>query len=311
MGIDRYSSREKRRLDMRTGTELLDALSSGRLVLAFQPIRRIDHPGSDACLYSEVLLRRVDGPLVGGTVRSCSGAIGALERMGRIQQLDFSVLRTVIELLEKHPDQRLGCNVSAASLRARALWSPILSYLAARGDLAQRLTLEITETSAIQQGDRELELVADLRVRGTCIAIDDLGAGFTTFEFLARCRPDVVKIDRAVLLRACEADAPAGLLGNLARVCADYSPCIVVEGVENAQELEVVCRSGAQCVQGFLNAPPDVAPAWLDAAPVVVRRRPASGPPIQRVRAAGDDRTNVPSLFERNRGSSTRSNRHG
>ncbi len=277
MEIDRCGSREMQRLDARAGEELIRALCEGRLVLAFQPIVQLNHLDTP-CLYNEVLLRQVYGSMASINVQSCSDAIGALELGGQITRLDFSVLWTVIGLLESYPDQRLGCNLSAASLRDRTGWGSLLSYLTVNGEVARRLTLEITETSAIPNGDAEMTIVAAVRACGARIAIDDLGGGFTTFEFLARCRPDVVKVDRSILLRACSSGAPANLLSNLVRVCTDYSPCIVVEGVETEQELEVVSRSGAHAFQGFLTAPPTLEPVWLESPPLVVNAFDALAP---------------------------------
>lgn len=271
MKINQCQRCEMRRSDIKLSEDLLDALCADRLVLAFQPIILFRYPNYSDYLYSEVLLRRTDRPLAGNKIESCADGIAALERRGRITQLDFSVLWTVIKLLKRYPDQRLGCNLSAASLRDRSDWCALLSYLTVNSKIAQRLTLEITETSAITQGETELALTTALRACGTRIAIDDLGSGFTTLEFLARCRPDVVKIDRSVLLRACLPEAPVDLLGNLVKVCADYSPCIVVEGVETARDLEVVVRSRAQAFQGFLNHPPTLEPAWLNESPIIVR----------------------------------------
>lgn len=268
--------------DMRQALSLLGSQRDQRLLLAFQPITRMELGRDDACLYSEALLR--ERPLEQAEtctedradLRGCAAAIGALERLGWMERLDFSVLWTVLGLLKRHPAQRLGCNVSAATLHARQAWSVLLEALAGRPEVACRLTLEITETNALTHAEQAMVQLDALRRTGVRIAIDDLGAGFTTFEFLARCRPEVVKIDRVVLLRSGEAGGQK-LLDHLVRLCADYSPCVVVEGVETAQELERVRQAGAHAFQGFLQGRPSVAPPWsVEGRPVTVE--PADTP---------------------------------
>ncbi|MDH0364485.1 EAL domain-containing protein [Comamonas aquatica] len=257
--------------------QLLNNLREGNLVLAFQPVRLIDCHKDDSRsqnLYNEALLRLLNGAKHGGEVLSCSSSITLLECTGGIEDLDFSVLWTVISLLERHTNQHLSCNVSPVSLSkpdVRHRWLEVLCYLTVHYSVARRLILEITETSVINKDFFQFPVITALRACGARVAIDDLGSGFTTFEFLEQLHPDVVKIDRKVLLSACKDAASTRMLRNLVQYCAYHSSCIVVEGVENEQELEVVRSSGANCFQGFLGSPPNLKPVWLDLAPVVVK----------------------------------------
>ena len=239
---------------------MLDALHSNRLNLVFQTITISNPQGvGGRSPYSEALLRYVDQQ----AVHSCAHAIRALERLGWIDHLDLSVIWTVVELLEQYPGQRLSCNVSALFLREYWWWQPLLTYFEKHRNVARRLMIEITETSAITHIDETLELICLIREYGVRIAINDVGAGHSTFEFLSRCRPDVVKIDRSVLLRACAPSVSPNLLRNLVRVCNDYSPCIVVVGVETPQEMVVARKAGAHGFQGFLIDQPVPMPSWL------------------------------------------------
>ncbi|MCW0425858.1 EAL domain-containing protein [Xanthomonas sacchari] len=278
--------RAMRRRDVWAAADLLSALRGGRLLLAFQPVISLGRDGAQgAVLYDEALLRLGEGGGVHAGVVACAEGVGALERLGWVERLDFSVLEAIIELLQQVPEVCLGCNVSAASLREGPGWTSVLTQLGHHPDVARRLTLEITETSTITHGGEVMTLVAALRECGVRIAIDDLGAGFTTFEFLARCQPDVVKIDRSVLLRACEPQAPAHLLRNLVQMCADHSGCVVVEGIETTAQWEAACAAGAHAVQGYLIASPVVQPLWLERPPVVVQE--VLDAQIRRRRSAG------------------------
>lgn len=240
---------------------LLDDLGHGRLLLAFQPVRLLENQGIGECLYSEALLRRI--PSASERAGSLVDAIAALERMDLVSRLDCSVIWTTLQLLAQYPDQKLGCNVSARSLDDSAWWRLLLAYLDDHQDMARRFTIEVTETSHVVCGESALALIARLQARGVHLALDDIGAGYSTLEFLALARADVVKIDRSVLLRSRDLHHSPEILRNLARVCSDYSPCVVVEGIEGPSELSAARYAAASGVQGFFVDKPNTSPAWL------------------------------------------------
>ena len=252
------------RSDLLQAGMLLDALEEGTLALAFQPILRTD----GAVLYHEALLRHA-APGTRGAF-NLPQAIMALERTGGAARLDQCVVWTCVRLLQEHPDQRLGCNVSASSLGDAAWWRLLLAYLAEHPQVAGRLVLEITETSAVPTSAEAFDLLAQLRACGARIAIDDMGAGHSTLEFLARSLADVVKMDRNLLIHALHSPAPADMLRNLVAACSVLCPCVVVEGIETAAEFAAVQQSGARGLQGFLIQVPELKPAWLKPALAIV-----------------------------------------
>ncbi|WP_024888758.1 EAL domain-containing protein [Luteimonas huabeiensis] len=256
------------RRDRTLAAELLDDLIHRRLVLAFQPVRRLAAADASACLYEEALLRRA-----GERDDAPAEAIRALERQGAIAQLDRSVLWSVIQTLARHPGQCLGANISAASLRAEAWWQAPLRYLGAHPRVARRLTVEITETAPVRHPIEALSLIAGLQARGVRVALDDLGAGHATLAFLARSRADLAKIDRSVLFR------PPDALRELVRACADHCPCVVVEGIESEADLAAARHAGAHAAQGFHVGRPTTTPPWLTGPAVTVSPvEPASCP---------------------------------
>ncbi len=252
------------RSDLLQAGMLLDALEEGTLALAFQPILRTD----GSVLYHEALLRHA-APGARGAF-NLPQAIMALERTGGAARLDQCVVWTCVRLLQEHPDQRLGCNVSASSLGDAAWWRLLLAFLAEHPQVAGRLVLEITETSAVPTSAETFDLLAQLRARGARIAIDDMGAGHSTLEFLARSLADVVKMDRNLLIHALHSPAPADMLRNLVAACSVLCPCVVVEGIETAAEFAAVQQSGARGLQGFLIQVPELKPVWLNPALAIV-----------------------------------------
>lgn len=255
-------------IDILAASSILDELRSGNLILAFQPVVLISSPQDNIILYNEALLRRYSPQ----TQDMCSwpNAIEALERTGLISRLDFSVIWSIISLLNSHPTQYLGCNVSASTISPDHYWNSIIKYLDKNRNIAKRLTLEITETSNFYDLDKSLKIISDLRECGVGIAIDDFGAGNTPIHYLAKIRPDIIKIDRSILLRSRDPHYSPDLLRHFTKVCHDYTPCVVIEGIENTEELAAAQYAGGQCIQGFLIQRPDIEPAWLNPDKAVV-----------------------------------------
>ncbi len=246
--------------DMTLAVQMLDDLQAGSLALAFQPVYHLSDKHKNKYFYEEVLIRHQ-----GQAGYNLPEAIAAMERLGLISRLDRSVLKSVVELLSARPALCLGANLSAGSLQDDLWWQDLFSFLDSRPDVAQRLILEVTETGTIAHKPTALRLIAQLQNLGVRIALDDTGSGNSTLAFLVQTHADIIKIDRSILLRARTPGQPAHLLRNLVNVCADYSPYVVIEGVEDEADLEFVRQAGAHGVQGFLLALPSINPPWLEA----------------------------------------------
>ncbi|WP_168734199.1 EAL domain-containing protein [Pseudothauera nasutitermitis] len=252
------------------------ALARGSVGLAFQPVQAVAGRGGEV-LYHEALTRQYGG----GQWLPCGETMLAMERLGCIVWYDRLVLNTVIDLLEAHPGVRLGCNLSSLSLRLELGWRAILARLRRNGSVARRLTLEITETAALQDPDEALSIIAALRRLACRVAIDDLGSGRTALAFVRDCRPEVIKIDRSILAPAPgQAGENTELLAAMVGLGTRLSPCVVVEGIDSEGLLRRAVGAGATAVQGFFIAAPEMQPGWL-ATPVRLRARrlhPAEAP---------------------------------
>ncbi|SHI41385.1 EAL domain-containing protein [Pollutimonas bauzanensis] len=264
---DQENRRRAYRADMSLAGDFLHALGAGRIALAFQPVLSVY--GAKPVLYYECLLRRLAAP-GGGEAVSCADDVGALERLRMVDRLDRSVLWAAIQILKSNKAIHLGCNVSALSMQHDSWWRLLFAQLWRDPGLARRLTLEITETSAVPHVDEAVNLIHSLHLYGCKIAIDDMGAGYSTLDFVAKSRPDVVKIDQSFLSGPGGRPRSPELLRKLVRLCADYSPCVVVEGVETEDDLKAVISSGANAAQGLFLGKPSVMADWLRA-PALVR----------------------------------------
>jgi EAL domain-containing protein (putative c-di-GMP-specific phosphodiesterase class I) len=248
------------REDMASAVNFFEQMRAGAVVLAFQPVFVTGE--EQTYIYHECLLRRLVAD--DGTAQSCEAGILALERLGLVDRLDRSVMWTVIHTLENYPSVRLGCNISAASLRHDGWWRLVQQYLGSHPDVAKRLTIEVTETCVISRSVEAVNLLHNMRVLGCRIAIDDMGASYSTVEFVARTRPDIIKIDRSFITRSTVPARPQNLLRHLISLCSELSTCVVAEGVETKEELDAALEAGALGVQGYFVGRPSTSPRWLN-----------------------------------------------
>ncbi|MFC3339382.1 EAL domain-containing protein [Paracandidimonas soli] len=263
------------RADMALTVSLFSQLANGELVLAFQPIRSA-HDRNVVIYWESLLRRRVNQSPPGLT--TCADYIAAAERAGLASRLDRSVLWAHIALLKAHPDVKLGCNISAQSLKFDAWWRVLFDALSGQPDAASRLTIEITETSPVTADDEAMLLLRTLRLLGCKIAIDDMGAGYSTLSFALRAKPDFIKINETGLALS---DEPISLrrdrvVKQLIKLCSHLGSCVIVEAVESEDDATTVADWGAHGLQGYVLGRPGVSPPWLSA-PAIVCDAFASG----------------------------------
>ncbi|MGE4451053.1 hypothetical protein [Castellaniella sp.] len=165
--------------DLRLAAQWLDDLRGGDLALAFRPVCRVVPDGAgDAdgraaacrqgyCLsYSLASPRRLadpDAPAV--------GAVQALERLGLVRRLDWSMLWTLVSLLETDPVRRVGCGISAMTFHPDAYWRELLSYLDARPSLAPRLAIELSAPRATPHAVQAAALALAFEARGAHVLV--------------------------------------------------------------------------------------------------------------------------------------------
>ena len=114
-----------------------------------------------------------------------------------------------------------------------------------------RLTLEVVESEDLANADHLRKIIETYRRIGFRIALDDFGTGFSGLSRLADLRPDVIKMDRA-LVAGCDHDLTRrAILGNILKLGRDIGIDVVLEGVERLEEVEVLRALGGRYMQGF------------------------------------------------------------
>lgn len=254
--------------DLALASDLLSRLTSGRLALAFQPV--ISTVDRRTVLYWESLLRLRTRP---STLEftSCTNHITAVERLGLIGRLDRSILWTHIDLLQKHPGIKLGCNISAQSLKFDCWWRVLFEELSRQPKVASRLIIEITETSSITDDDEVILLLRTLKLLGCTIAIDDLGSGYSTLNFALRARPDFIKLNENGLALKDGPPRPGSgrIMQLLTQLCRHLSSYVIAEGIESESDITSAMARGAHAIQGYFLARPDLSPHWLNEPAIV------------------------------------------
>jgi diguanylate cyclase (GGDEF)-like protein len=236
----------QRQENVRATDEIIKALNDRRVFLVYEPIVEI---GSRKPAFYECLMRarREDGSML-----AVSEMVPIAERLGLVRLLDHRVLELVLEELVAAPDLRTSLNVSAASTMDPDWWAALGSMLRSHPDIGGRLTVEITETTAIQDIDDTRGFVARVKDLGCRIAIDDFGAGFTSFRNLRKLGVDIIKIDGAFVQNLRRSEDDRAFVQTLIDLAKRLGLETVAEWVQDEQAADILAGWGCNYIQGAL-----------------------------------------------------------
>ncbi|WP_435673777.1 EAL domain-containing protein [Neptunicoccus cionae] len=240
--------------------EMVRAAIKGRnVMLAYQPIVHSKNPTRPA--YYEGLIRVLDAKR---RIIPASDFIGAIETMETGRILDCLSLELGLQALAEEPSLRLAINMSARSIGYPRWMETLNRGLALDKTVAERLILEVTESSAMLMPDIVNVFMGDLHRRGISFALDDFGAGFTAFRFFRDFQFDIVKID-GQFIRDIHKDADNQVLtAALIAIAHQFDMFTVAECVEKKEELAYLQEAGIDCLQGYLLGRPETVPVWKE-----------------------------------------------
>jgi diguanylate cyclase (GGDEF)-like protein/PAS domain S-box-containing protein len=140
------------------------------------------------------------------------------------------------------PDRqlRLGVNLSVRQLQRRNIVNEVRQILKRTGFAADRLTLEITESAVIREGEETSLVLQRLRAAGMKVAIDDFGTGYSSLSYLARFPIDVIKIDKAFVKASGRGAKNSALLRAIVGLGHSLGVEIVAEGIETRQQARIL-----------------------------------------------------------------------
>jgi EAL domain-containing protein (putative c-di-GMP-specific phosphodiesterase class I) len=237
------------------------------VLLAFQPVISPHHPEQPA--FYEGLMRILDET---GRVIPASQFIGAVENTDTGRMIDCLALDMGLYSLARDRTLRLSVNMSARSIGYPRWLATLDAGLRADPTLGQRLILEITESSAMLMPETIISFMADMQDRGITFALDDFGAGFTSFRYLREFLFDMVKIDGQFITGIADNPDNQVLAEALLTIARHFEMFIVAEAVESARDAEYLTRIGIDGMQGYYYGAATIVPPW-DVGALSERRR--------------------------------------
>jgi len=230
--------------------QLRKSLERQELSVHYQPLYR---PDSNTICGCEALLRWHNNEL--GNVRP-DEFISVAEESGLIEELGLFVLKQAMtdikQLNEQRVDSlRVAINVSTKQL----LYSPIVWHIQnLLGDLhidPTMLKIEITESVLIEDFDRAIEVLRQIRQLGIQLSIDDFGTGYSSLAYLSKLPCEEIKIDRSFIQNILTHRDDESLVQSIIAMAKALNRNIVAEGVETAEQLEKLTQFGCDFIQGY------------------------------------------------------------
>ncbi|MFY8351430.1 putative bifunctional diguanylate cyclase/phosphodiesterase [Pseudoalteromonas sp. SSM20] len=236
--------------------EMRLALGSNNFTLSFQPIVHVDDCSID---YFECLVRWHHP--VEGTITPTE-FIPIAEESNLILELGDWILFEACRQMSAWYNAgmtrvRISVNISGVQLKHRNLHEWVMDTLTKVGLPPKALMLEITESCFIEASKNTIESLQKLRSEGITIAIDDFGTGFSSLCTLAELPVDVIKIDKLFIDQANDNPKYNKILHSISELGHQLNLKVVAEGVECAEQFELVRKMGIQCVQGYLVSKPE------------------------------------------------------
>ncbi len=236
--------------------EVVAALNENRLVFAYQPII-----GAKTRLpvHHECLLRMIkpDGAIV-----TAGMFIPAAEQLGLVRLVDRHALEMTIAKLHENPKASLAVNVSGTTAGDPSWLQSFVSYVRANQNVAGRIIVELTETAALNDFEESARFISNLREMGCRVAIDDFGAGYTSFRNLQMLHVDMVKIDGSYVKGLVTSPDNQIFVRTLVDLAKNFNLETVAEWVGSDEEAAMLESFGVDYFQGFHFGEPVLDPEW-------------------------------------------------
>lgn len=229
---------------------IAQAIDDNELILYYQPIRGL---GAGSKRQRMEILLRIQEPC--GRILAPAQFIAAAERFKLMPEIDKEVIRKAFLWLSLHPDlwpdHCISINLSGNSLGAEGM----VEYIAQQQGIfdipSQCICFEITETTAIQNRHRGMEMLKQLRKLGFSFALDDFGSGFASYGYLRELPVDYVKIDGCFVKNLAVNAKDYAIVKSIQDVCRVMGIETVAEFVENQDIIDCLQSIGINYAQGY------------------------------------------------------------
>ncbi len=247
------SSRDRSVVEM-----VVEAVKHRQVLLAYQPVVQANQPSKIA--FYEGLIRVLDET---GRIIPARDFISEIENteVGRI--LDSLALEKGLKTLAEQPHIRLSINMSARSIGYQRWMRVLKAGLKRDPTVGERLILEISEASAMTVPELVIDFMSKMQRHGIAFALDEFGAGFTSFRHLKEFYFDIIKID-GQFTRGINANSDNQVITcAIAAIAQQFEMFTVAGFVDNEADAAYLSSKGIDCLQGYYFAAPTVHPPWV------------------------------------------------
>ncbi len=269
-GLVVYEKTSPAFLDYEAEIKLVALLSqpnlTDNLYLAMQPIMSLSAPHDS--LNFEVLLRMLDPQ--GVPIRT-DHLIKAAESSGRMGVIDRWVLSTTLAWLNKNYTKlshtKFICmNMNGASLNDEKFLDDVVAMLSRNRHVAHHLCYEVTESVALHDLENTCRFIDKVRSFGAKVALDDFGAGYTSFSYLRDLPADMLKIDGSFIIDMNQHPANISIVEAIVSLANNLGMKTIAEWAEDIATVQTLKEIGVDYVQGFVVARPQAPEQLLTAA---------------------------------------------
>lgn len=233
------------------------AVRHNQVMLAYQPVVPAAQQTYPA--FYEGLIRVMDET---GRIIPAKDFIEQIETQETGRIIDCLALEHGLRALHTYPDLRLSINMSARSIGYERWKRSLKRGIGQDPTVAERLILEITESSAIMVPELVVSFMSELQRKGISFALDDFGAGYTSFRYLKEFYFDILKIDGQFIRGIADNPDNQILTSALVGIARQFDMVSVAESVEKARDAAYLTQIGVDCLQGYFFAAPTIHPPW-------------------------------------------------
>lgn len=246
---DRFFEQHQDELD------LINCLERGQvpagLFLMMQPEVSLTRPFDSLNFEMLIRLRKPDGSVVPAVT-----IIEAAEAHGKTAIIDRWVINTAIDWLEAHATQLqnthfVGVNLSGGSLNDEVFTEELFSLFKLHPVALEKICLEITETVAITDMRNMQKFIDRVRWMGGKVALDDFGAGYSSFGYLKGLSVDSLKLDGSLVRDAVHSEAGQAIVNAIAGLVKNLGMKSVGEFAEDLPTIKVLYEAGIDYAQGY------------------------------------------------------------
>lgn len=248
-----------RKQNISMADQIVRALEDDRILIAYQPILCTET--GEITIHE--CLARMASPT--GQILSAGHWVPVAERLGLVRHIDRRMAELALGVLKRVSDVSLALNISALTATDGEWLETFLRLIADVPEAASRLTVELTETLALRDLEESSRFISRLREAGCRVAIDDFGAGYTSFKNLQHLEVDMVKIDGTFIQRIHQSKDNQLFVRTLVSLARNFGVATVAEWVSDEADAEFLKTVGVDYLQGFLFGEPVIDPPFLKA----------------------------------------------